>query len=140
VVAAPLAVAVGCGGGSDDAQPRPDVTTFEDGEFDDVPLVPESDPVTPANQEAEVDARSYVVRNRTPAEVLQFYEQQLVDFPMVGEIEDIGNGTFRGRWQFRGGRILTVSATPGETLKGGDNPAAGQFLTQYSLVLAPAGG
>jgi hypothetical protein len=139
VVAAPLAVAVGCGGGSDDAQPRPDVTTFEDGQFDDVPLVPESDPVTPANQEAEVDARSYEVRNRTPAEVLQFYEQQL-GLPMVGEIENIGNDTFRGRWEFPDGRTLTVSATPGETLEGGDNSAASQFFTQYSLVLAPAEG
>ncbi|MDP9019389.1 MAG: hypothetical protein M3N25_01070, partial [Actinomycetota bacterium] len=64
IVAATLLLVAGCGADSDEGtQPRPDVTTFEEGTFDDIPLVPESDPLTPPNEEDGVDARSYVVRN-----------------------------------------------------------------------------
>ena len=134
----------GCGAdggqGGEGAQPRPDVTTFEDGSFDDIPLVAESDPVTPPNEKDGVDSRSYVVRNTTPAEVLEFYEQQLAESTLVSAPEEIGNDTYRGRWQLDGGRVLTVSATPGESLQTGDSPYAGELLTQYSLSLAPAEG
>lgn len=136
-------IATGCGADGDSekgAQPRPDVTTFEEGSFDDIPLVPESDPVTPAHQEDGVDARSYRVHNTTPAEVLQFYEQQLAESTVVSGPEEIGNDTYRGRWQLDGGRVLTVSATPGETLASGESADAGEFLTQYSLSLGPAEG
>ena len=132
----------GCGADGDKgAQPRPDVTTFEAGSFDDIPLVAESDPVTPPNEKDGVDSRSYVVRNTTPAEVLEFYEQQLAESTLVSGPEEIGNDTYRGRWQLEGGRVLTVSATPGDTLQQSDDSAyAGELLTQYSLSLAPAEG
>ncbi|HEV2070557.1 MAG TPA: hypothetical protein VGR26_12255 [Acidimicrobiales bacterium] len=138
LMAATSVIVAACGADSDEAtQPRPDVTTFEEGAFDDLPLVPESDPVTAPNQEDGVDTRSYVARNTTPAEVLEFYEQQLAEFTVVSAPEQIGEGTYRGRWQLDGGRVLTVSATPGESLRSGDSPYAGEFLAQYSLTLAP---
>lgn len=140
IVAASLLLVAGCGADSDEGtQPRPDVTTFEQGTFDDIPLVPESDPLTPPNEEDGVDARSYVVRNKTPAEVLRFYEQQLVEFTVVSRPEEIGNDTYRGRWLLDGDRTLTVSATPGGALEqSGDSADADELLTQYSLSLAPA--
>lgn len=141
LMAAISVLVTACGADSNEGtQPRPDVTTFEEGTFDDLPLVPESDPVTPPNQEDGVDTRSYVVRNTTPAEVLEFYEQQLAEFTVVSAPEEIGEDTYRGRWQLDGGRVLTVSATPGETLQSGDSAYAGEFLAQYSLTLAPAEG
>lgn len=138
-IIATFVVVAGCGTDSDEGtQPRPDVTTFEQGSFDDIPLVPESDPVSPPTEKNGVDARSFVVRNQTPAEVLRFYEQQLVEFTLVTAPEDIGNSTYRGRWQLDGGRMLTVSATPGETLQqSGESAQAGEFSTQYSLSLSP---
>ena len=138
LMAATSALLAACGADSDEGtQPRPDVTTFEEGTFDDLPLVPESDPVTPPNQENEVDTRSYVVRNTTPEQVLEFYEQQLAEFTVVSAPDEIGEDTYRGRWQLDGGRVLTVSATPGESLQSGDSAYAGEFLAQYSLTLAP---
>ncbi len=134
----------GCGADGDEgaqgAQPRPDVTTFEEGPFADLPLVPESDPVTAPNREDGVDTRSYVTRNTMPAEVLEFYEKQLAEFTVVSAPEQIGEGTYRGRWELDGGRVLTVSATPGGSLQSGDSAYAGKFLAQYSLSLAPAEG
>ncbi|MBW3547301.1 MAG: hypothetical protein KY452_04070 [Actinobacteria bacterium] len=130
---------VGCDADSEKGtQPRPDVTTFEEGSFDDIPRLPASEPVSPPNEEEGVDTRSYVVRNQTPAEVLQFYELQLMDQTLVSAPEEIGDDTHRGRWHLDGGRMLTVSATPGETLEPSDSPYAGELLTQYSLSLAPA--
>lgn len=142
VIAAPLLLVAACDADSDKgAQPRPDVTTFQEGDFDDVPLLPASEPLTPPTQEEAVDTRSYVVRNNTPAEVLQFYEQQLAESTLVSGPEEIGNNTYRGRWQLDGGRVLTVSATPGPTLEQDSESAyAGEFRTQYSLSLAPAEG
>ena len=138
LMAASSVIVAACGADSDEGtQPRPDVTTFEEGTFDDLPLVPESDPVTPPSQEDEVDTRSYVVRNTTPAEVLEFYEQQLAELTVVSPPEEIGDDTYRGRWQLDGGRVLTVSATPGESLQSGDSAYAGELLAQYSLSLAP---
>lgn len=139
VMAATSVLVAACGADSDEStQPRPDVTTFEEGTFDDLPLVPASDPVTPPNQENEVDTRSYVVRNTTPEQVLEFYEQQLAEFTVISAPEEIGEDTYRGSWQLDGGRVLTVSATPGESLQSGDSAYAGEFLAQYSLSLAPA--
>ena len=140
LIAAASVLVAACGADSDEGtQPRPDVTTFEEGTFDDIPLVPESDPVTPPNQEDGVATRSYVARNTKPAEVLEFYEKQLAEFTVVSAPEQIGEGTYRGRWQLDGGRVLTVSATPGESLQSGDSAYAGEFLAQYSLTLAPQG-
>ncbi|HEV2766420.1 MAG TPA: hypothetical protein VGV63_01780 [Acidimicrobiales bacterium] len=140
VIGVSLLVA-GCGTDSDKgAQPRPDVTTFEEGSFDNIPLVAESDPVTPPNEKSGVDSRSYVVRNTTPAEVLEFYEQQLAESTLVSGPEEVGNDTYRGRWELEGGRVLTVSATPGGTFEQGESAQAGELLTQYSLSLAPVEG
>lgn len=141
LMAATSVLVAGCGADSDEGtQPRPDVTTFEEGSFDDIPLVPESDPVTPPNEKDGVDARSYVVRNTTPAEVLKFYEQQLAEFTLVSGPEEIGNDTYRGGWELEGGRVLTVSATPGDTLEQGESADAGELVTQYSLILEPTEG
>lgn len=138
VMAATLVLLAGCGADSDEGtQPRPDVTTFEEGTFDGLPLVPESDTLTPPNQEDGVQTRSYVVRNTAPAEVLEFYEQQLAELIVVNAPEKIGDDTYRGRWRLDGGEVLTVSATPGESLQNGDSAYARELLTQYSLSLAP---
>ncbi|MBW3548434.1 MAG: hypothetical protein KY452_09915 [Actinobacteria bacterium] len=140
-MAATSVMVAGCGADSSDSdeatQPRPDVTTFEEGTFADLPLVPESDPVSAPNQEDGVQTRSYVVRNTKPAEVLEFYEQQLADLTVVSAPEQIGDDTYRGRWRLDGGEVLTVSATPAASLRNGDSAYAGEFLTQYSLSLAP---
>ena len=121
-------------------QPRPDVTTFGQGDFADIPLLATSEPLSPPNEEQQAVSRSYVVRNTAPEDVLKFYERQLAEFEVVEAPAAIGTDTFRGRWKLDQGRVLTVSATPGGAL---DNPAnfgdAVDTLTQYSLSLAPAG-
>ena len=125
--------AAGCGRASEEGtQPRPDVTTFEQGDFDDIPLLAGSDPLSPPTEEQGSVARSYQVRDTTPKGVLDFYVEQLADAEVLEEPGDIGANTFRGRWRLDQGRVLTVSATGAPTLDGD-----AEVLTQYSLSLAP---
>lgn len=121
-------------------QPAPDVSTFEQGDFADLPLHPRSEALTPRNEEAGNVARSYVVRNTTPGEVLEFYEAQLGEFDILEEPASIGTNTFRGRWQLDQERVLTVSATLSSNLDGTGDLADTEALTQYSLSLSPAPG
>ncbi len=129
----------GCGNpppSPEGTQPRPDATTFGQGDFDDIPLLAGSDPLSPPTEEEGNVARSYQVRDTTPKGVLDFYVEQLADAEVVEEPGDIGANTFRGRWRLDQGRVLTVSATGAPTLDGATDGDA-EVLTQYSLSLAP---
>ena len=130
--------AAACSASDEGTQPRPDVATFEQGDFDDIVLHPRSEAVSPPNEEGGNVARSYVVRNASPEEVLDFYKTQLAEFDVVEEPASIGANTFRGRWQLDQERVLTVSATLATNL--GDVPdiADSEQVSQYSLSLSPA--
>lgn len=134
-----VGLVAGCGTASDEGtQPSPDVSTFGQGDFDDIPLLATSEPLTPPNEEEGNVARSYVVRNTTPEGVLAFYEGELTEFTVVSAPTSIGADTFRGRWELDQGRVLTVSATPAGNLENVDEFGdAIDLLTQYSLSLAP---
>ena len=135
------AVALGaCTPSDEGTQPSPDVTTFEQGDFGDIPLHPRSEALSPPNEEGGNVARSYVVRNTTPEEVLNFYEVQLAEFDIVEEPGSIGTNTFRGSWQLNQGRVLIVSATLSSNLDGTGELVDTEALTQYSLSLSPAPG
>ena len=139
VAAAAIALAASaCTPSDEGTQPRPDVTTFGQGDFGDIPLLPRSEALSPPNEEAGNVARSYVVRNTAPEDVLDFYEEQLAEFELVEEPASIGANTFRGRWRLEGERVLTVSANLANNL--GDVPDIpdSEQATQYSLSLSPA--
>ncbi len=140
LVALALAL-VGCGTASNEGtQPRPDVTSFEQGGFDDIPLLPTSEPISPPNEQQGTVSRSYVVGNTSPDAVMSFYQQQLAERPVVEPPAGIGVNTFRGRWQLDQDRILTVSATSANNLQGPEDFGnAVETITQYSLSLAPPG-
>ena len=137
-VAAIALAGAGCTPSDEGTQPRPDVTTFAQGDFGDIPRLPRSEAWTPPNEEDGNVARSYVVRNTAPEDVLGFYEEQLADFELVEEPASIGANTFRGRWRLDTERVLTVSATLANNL--GDVPDIpdSEQATQYSLSLSPA--
>ncbi len=117
-------------------QPAPDVTTFEQGRFDDLPQFPRSDPVGPRTEEAGVVARSYGARGASPEQVLEFYKEALEEgWNMVTPIERLGPSTFRAEWVSDEYRLL-VSATRESTLDPPDD-AANPVVTQYSLTLHP---
>ncbi|HEV2809318.1 MAG TPA: hypothetical protein VGV93_02835 [Acidimicrobiales bacterium] len=138
VAVAAIAIAgAACTSSDEGTQPRPDVTTFEQGDFNDIPLLPRSEALSPPNEEAGNVARSYAVRNTAPEDVLAFYEEQLAEFQVVEEPASIGANTFRGRWRVEGQRVLTVSATLANNLDVPELPDSEQ-VTQYSLSLAPA--
>jgi hypothetical protein len=136
VLLAVLLVLAGCGdddGGAADgteAQPAPDVTVFQEGDFDGIPLPPLADEAGERSEQDGVVVQSFFVRNRTPEDVLRFYEEQL-DGEVVTSPEANGDA-WRGTW-LRDGRQLLVSAVPA--------PAAGddEVVTQMSLELSPAG-
>ena len=137
----PVALVAGCGDDGDAAdgpaaQPAPAVTTFGEGDFDDLPLPPRSTPVGERAEEDGVVSRSYEVRNTQPEALLSFYRDALAEHPVVEEPEEIGVGTHRGRWDLDG-RQLTVVAQSAETLD--DNPGAPEALTQLSLSLGADG-
>lgn len=141
VAAATVAVGLlaGCGEREERAgtQPAPDVTTFEQGLFDDLPLFPRSEPAGPRREENGVVARSYRARGATPEAVLEHYRDVLDEqrWSLVGSIEQIGVGTYRAEW-VSGEHRLRVSATRAP----GFDPQApsDQVEVQYSLTLSPA--
>ncbi len=129
---------VGCQRGDADpvAQPAPDVTTFEQGRFDDLPQFPRSEPVSARAEERGVIARSYKATGASPQQVMDFYRQALGDrWRMVSGIEKLGVGTLRADWVDEDYR-LRVSATTESGLDS-RNDASETFVTQYSLTLNP---
>ncbi len=139
VVAGTLALLIGgCAPRDTDpaAQPAPDVTTFEQGRFDELPQFPRSDPVGPRTEKDGVVARSYRARGTSPEQVLEFYRDALDErWQMVTPIERLGPGTFRAEWVADDYRLL-VSATREGTLDAPDD-AANPAVAQYSLTLHP---
>lgn len=130
----------GCGGDGDgtaaggpEAQPAPGVTTFQEGDFEGIPLPGLSTPVSERVEEDGVVAQSFEVRNTPSEELLEYYEDALSEYEVVEPPEELGVGTYRGRWLFEG-RELTVVAQTAETLE--DNPGAPEVITQLSLSLA----
>ncbi len=119
-------------------QPAPDVTTFEQGVFDDLPQFPRSDPVGPRTEKDGVVARSYRARGTSPDQVLEFYREALDGWNMVTPIERLGVGTVRAEWIRKDYRLL-VSATRERTLDAPDD-AANPVVSQYSLTLHPITG
>lgn len=137
---AALALALGAGCGAEDlgptAQPAPDVTTFQPGRFDDLPLYPRSDPVGPRTDAGGVAARSYRTIGTTAREVLEFYRNELPEtWHLVHGIEELGESTYRADWS-DGTYRLRVSATREPTLDIEDN-ASPERVVQYSLTLRP---
>ncbi len=125
--------------GDPEAQPAPDVTTFEQGRFDELPQFPRSDPVGPRTETEGVVARSYRARGTSPEQVLEFYKDALDErWQMVTPIERLGEGTFRAEWVSDDFRLL-VSATRESTLDTPDD-AANPVVSQYSLTLHPLAG
>lgn len=121
------------------AQPAPAVTTFEQGGFDDIPLLPQSDPLGPRSETDGVVTSSYDVRGTTPQAVMAFYAETLEPdgWVPVGQAEQLGLDTFQGDWtNTRSRSRLRVSATDTPAL-GGDEDRGGSVLTQYSLTLTP---
>ena len=133
------AVLLGCGGDGDplETQPAPDVSTFEAGRFDDLPLHPRSDAIGTRSEEDGVITQSYGTRGATTREVLAFYEDVLPDrgWTQVGQVEETGTAAHQGDWSSEGWS-LRVSATDGSQLEFGGE-SSNEVLTQYSLVLTP---
>jgi hypothetical protein len=138
LAATALAVALGaCSPSDEGTQPSPDVTTFEQGDFGDIPLLAGSEALSPLNEEEGVVARSFAIRNTTPEEVLDFYTEQLAGDEELEAPSAIGVDTFRGRWQLENDRVLTVSATLSTNLRETGELADTEVITQYSLSLSP---
>ncbi|QYG93185.1 hypothetical protein HC251_12600 [Iamia sp. SCSIO 61187] len=130
---------LGCGGDSDppETQPAPDVSTFEAGRFEDLPLHPRSDAVGPRSETDGVITRSFRTRGATAGEVVAFYADVLPDqgWTAVGAIEETGPAAHQGDWT-TDGWSLRVSATDAEGLDFGGESST-EVVTQYSLVLTP---
>ncbi len=114
------------------AQPAPDVTTFEQGRFDDLPLFPRSDPVGPRSEKEGVVTRSFVAKGATPEQVMQFYEGRLKGWQQVEPSHLVGTSTHRAKWALDNW-FLEVSASAYASSI--DDPLEAQV--QYSLVLSP---
>lgn len=130
-----------CGGGdggaaSPEAQPAPGVTTFQEGDFEGIPLPGRATPLSERVEEEGVTSQSFEVRNIPPEELMDFYLEALAEHEVLEQPEEIGVGTSRGRWDVDG-RELTVVGQTAETLE--DNPGAPEVLTQLSLSLRPPG-
>jgi hypothetical protein len=136
VAVAALGLLAACGddtsGGDDlpEAQPAPDVSTFTEGGFDDLPIPPRGDPIGERSEKDDVVAQSFGVRDLPPVAVLEFYDEVLTDWEKL-DVEDVGTA---GRADYRrDGRALRVTAQPAPAVGDGDP------ITQLSLQLGPEG-
>lgn len=130
-------LAAACGGGpgegDEGTQPAPDVSSFEQGRFDDLPLPTEAEPVGRRSEQEGIVTRSYEVPDLLPVDIIEFYEQALDEQGWTTvEIEEFSQGA-RGDWSIEG-YDLRVSANEAPGL---DEPGS-QPSTQLSLVLSPS--
>ena len=124
-----------------EAQPVEDAAVFDEGMFGDLPLFPKSEPLGRVARTDDTVSRSYRASMATPAKVLEFYEDSLVDWEVIEAPKQIGAGsTMRGIWR-DGDLELTISATEGPTVpeEGEDLGDAGAVVSQYSLSLRDRG-
>lgn len=132
-----VAALAACGGDGDDlddegAQPAPPVSTFEQGQFDDLPLPTDAEPVGPRSEQDGIVTRSYEVQGMVPRDVIDFYEQTLEEQGWSAvEIEEMREG-YRGDWTTEEWN-LRVSANEARGLA----EDSGEPTTQISLVLSP---
>ena len=141
-VLAVTAMVAGCGGDTSEpeAQPVQDAADFDEGAFGDLPLYPRSTPLGEVARTDDTVSRSYRAAGASPAMVLEFYEDSLVDWEVVEAPQQIGAAsTMRGVWR-DDSLELTISATEGPTVPQeegatGGNPEA----SQYSLSLRDLG-
>lgn len=127
----------GQGGGDPEAQPSPDGTTFVEGDFGQIPLPPLADPAGERSEIDGVTTASYFVRNRTPREVLEFYEEYFADdgVDVIVGPETFGRDAWRAAWLLDG-RELLVTAQPAPTA----DAERADVVTQLSLELSTEGG
>ncbi|MDP9403498.1 MAG: hypothetical protein M3P85_09215 [Actinomycetota bacterium] len=114
-----------------EAQPAPGVTRFAEGEFDQLPRYPRSDPASDRTEKADSTARSFKVRNASPQQILDFYASRLEGWRPLEAPREIGKSTYRGVWT-KEDRRLTVSAAPAPGFAEPD-----EVVSQYSITLGP---
>lgn len=137
VAAATLPLLAGCGDDGEEqaeTQPAPGVTTFEQGRFDELPLLPGSERFGTRSEKDGVVAQTYRTNGATPQVVIDHFEQEL---PAGGwrmaEPAHRGDAESRGDWVTDDWR-LEVSAAP---VPDRGDPSSPQEIVQYSLVLRP---
>lgn len=130
-----LLVAAGCGGDEQrpSTQPAPDETTFQRGDFEDLPRYPRSEPLGERTEKDGAVARSFEATGATPEAVVEWYRDNLARWQLDQPPAPIGERTYRGRWS-RDAFFLVVSATAAPTLSNDDGSTVS---TQYSLSLEP---
>lgn len=137
VVATAMLAGAACGGDGEEregTQPAPDVTTFEQGRFDDLPVFPRSDPFGPRSEKDGVVARTYRATGADPGQIIDFYAREL-----AGQGWRMAEPVFRSDAETRGDWVvddyrLEVSATRVDDDR---DPAPANAVAQYSLVLRP---
>lgn len=137
-----LALAAGGCGGDDaqnqpEAQPVPDASVFQEGNFDRLPRYPGAASVSEPEVERDVVSQSFTSAAATPRQVMDFFTDQLAaaGWTAIDEPGRVGaERTLRGIWE-KAGQRLVVSVT---RFRGGQDPGD-EWTTQYSLSLGPSG-
>jgi hypothetical protein len=128
------------GAGADEqgeAQPAPDASQFtEAATFEDVDLYPRSREASERTDDGEASVQTFVVRNATPEQIMEFFATTLPEkgWQVVEEPQLLGATNLRGAW-VRGDVRLRVSTAPDPTLT--DEGTGDDTVSQYSLVLEP---
>ena len=127
----------GCASSGDEegTQPAPGVTSFQQGDFGDVPLPDRSDPVGTRSETDGVVTQTFAARDTTVDALIDFFDSQL---PAAGwepaEAYETENGIYRGDFTKDGRRLeVVIDQVPDlpEDETGGAQPV------QFSLILNP---
>ena len=137
VAATALFSVVSCGRDGEEregTQPAPDVTSFEQGRFDNLPVFPRSDPFGPRSEKEGIVSRSYRATGVTADEIIDFYAEEL-----AADGWEMTEPVFRSDTETRGDWVvddyrLEVSAA---RIDDDRNPTSENVVIQYGLVLRP---
>lgn len=107
--------------------------------FDDLPRVPESQPLTSREEGADSVARTFEATGRTPEQVLSFYEDELDgdEWTVTSPPGPAGEGAWRGEWTGHGATlVVSASRQPAD-----DRERPSQYsLTLKTIVGTPTPG
>jgi hypothetical protein len=140
IVLALLGALLGACGDDDDArpsvgdQPAPDVTTFQPGAFDDLPMISGSRPLGPRREQGAISVRTFAVTNLEPVSIINFYDSHLVGWTRIDR-DALGTGV-RARYG-NGDRALEVTAIPAPTAETATNSSKPVGGYQYTLLYGP---
>lgn len=106
------------------------------GRFEELPLVPRSEPIGSRSERDGFVTRSYAAEGASPARIMAFYESSLpaLGWEVLVAPEPSGTSTIQAEWS-SDELLLRITANEAAALGGDQNPTEA-VTSQYSLIMS----